>query len=242
MPTSIVVRLQGWPPHVTTVSWLWDQYAPDITDVHPLAIITVSSLYTLPSIADQVPLVSSASQQSDRIDQDCCIWPPVGGAIIDCGGARSLRLSVRAKSCCCSLETGCANKATSSRLLSDSTDLHVGSWCTTRHDLRNITVSWGGCFEIHSLNTMSKHFCSTHLLHSFSATWSRVPPKRLGRPFCRINSQSSFMQCSFGFSILQIFPPLGWPNVKRADPDFFLWGFVEFLNLITLWCLWRRPK
>ena len=38
------------------------------------------------------------------------------------------------------LETGCANKATSSRLLLDSTDLHVGSWCTTRHDFRNVTV------------------------------------------------------------------------------------------------------
>ena len=184
---------------------------------------------------------ASGSQQSDRIDRDGCIWPPVGGAIIDCGGARSLRLSVRAKSCCCSLETGCANKATSSRLLLDSTDLHVGSWCTTRHDLRNITIFWGGCFEIHSLNTKSKHFCSTHLLHSFSATWSRVPPKRLGRPFCRINSQSSFMQCSFGFSILQIFPPVGWPNVKHAYPDFFLWGFVEFMNLITVWCV-CRPK
>ena len=222
MPTSIVVRLQGWPPHVTTVSWLWDQYAPDITDVHPLAIITVSfplhfALYCRPG--------ASGSQQSDRIDRDGCIWPPVGGAIIDCGGARSLRLSVRAKSCCCSLETGCANKATSSRLLLDSTDLHVGSWCTTRHDLGNVAVFWGECFEIHSLNTMSKHFCSTHLLHSFLTTWI----------LC------NFMKCSFGFSILQIFPPVGWPNVKRADPNLFLWGFVESMNLITLWCL-CRPK
>ena len=120
---------------------------------------------------------ASGSQQSDRIDRDGCIWPPVGGAIIDCGGARSLRLSVRAKSCCCSLETGCANKATSSRLLSDSTDLHVGSWCTTRHDLRNVTVFWGGCFEIHSLNTTSKHFCSTHLLHSFLTKRQTCRPK-----------------------------------------------------------------
>ena len=139
------------------------------------------------------------------------------------------------------LETGCANKATSSRLLLDSTDLHVGSWCTTRHDIRNVTVFWGGCFEIHSLDTISKDFCSTHLLHSFLATWSRVPPMRLGCPYCRINPQSSCMQCSFGFSILQIFPPVRWPNVKSAVPDFFLWGFVEFMNLITLWCL-CRPK
>ena len=217
MPTSIVVRLQGWPPHVTTVSWLWDQYAPDITDVHPLTIITVSSLYTLPSIADQVPLVSSASQQSDRIDREGCIWPPVGGAIIDCGGARSLRLSVRAKSCCCSLETGCANKATSSRLLLDSTDLHVGSLCTTRHDLRNVTVFWGGCFEIHSLNTLYVkivlfHSSFTFILLSSDSQSNPIqsnPPMGLGCPLCRIIRKVVLCNAPLGFLSCRFFRHLG---------------------------------
>ena len=102
------------------------------------------------------------------------------------------------------LETGCANKATSSRLLLDSTDLHVGSWCTTRHDFRKVTVFWGGCFEIHSLDTISKDFCSTHLLHSFLATWSRVPPwdwdalfAELIRKVVLCNAPLGFLSCRF---------------------------------------------
>ena len=72
-------------------------------------------------------------------------------------------LSVRPRQKLLLLETGCANKATSSRLLLDSTDLHVGSWWTTRHDfIRNVTVFLGRVFW----NKLIKYNIKRFLFHS----------------------------------------------------------------------------
>ena len=108
-PTSATGRLQGCPTHVTGVSWVSDQYAPDIIIRH--LTITNTSFSTsspLTQKEDQViplapiPRVLAGQDWSGKFARTSgwpdWLWDPPKAAA--------------------ALETGCAGKANASRLLS----------------------------------------------------------------------------------------------------------------------------
>ena len=93
-PTSVTGRLQGCPTHVTVVSCVSDQYAPDIIIRH--LTITNTSFSTsspLTQSENQVIPLAPIPRVLDRIDRENWLGPLVGP--IDCGTRQKLLLHSR---------------------------------------------------------------------------------------------------------------------------------------------------